>query len=133
MRKARVLVLMLAVFAAAASIMLVRNAGSRNAAISLPIETIDVLVAARSFKSGETITRDKVKWQPRQYVKTPLEASKRRDALDIVEVYRRGHGCPAHVFRRVSVIAGGFHPGANLRSRAVSTRRKLDPTRPPVW
>jgi pilus assembly protein CpaB len=64
MRKARVLVLMLAVLAAAASIMLVRSAGSRNAASSRPIASIDVLVAARSFTSGETITRDDTKWQP---------------------------------------------------------------------
>lgn len=64
MRKARVLVLMLAVLAAGASIMLVRHAGSRNAARSRPIETIDVLVAARSFTSGETITKGDIKWQP---------------------------------------------------------------------
>jgi pilus assembly protein CpaB len=64
MRKARVLVLMLAVLAAVASMMLVRNAGSRNAAISRPIETIDVLIAARSFTSAETITTKDVKWQP---------------------------------------------------------------------
>jgi pilus assembly protein CpaB len=64
MRKARVLVLMLAVLAAGASIMLVRSAGSRQAAKSRPIETIDVLVAARSFTSGETVTKGDIKWQP---------------------------------------------------------------------
>jgi pilus assembly protein CpaB len=44
--------------------MLVRNASSRNAAKSRPVETIDVLVAAGSFTSGEIITQNDIKWQP---------------------------------------------------------------------
>ncbi|MEJ2124528.1 MAG: Flp pilus assembly protein CpaB, partial [Alphaproteobacteria bacterium] len=64
MRKARVLVLMLAVLAAAAAVILVRSAGSRNAAASRMPETVDVLVAARNFTNGETVTKADVKWQP---------------------------------------------------------------------
>lgn len=63
MRKARGLVLTLAALAAAAAVMLVRNAGPGTTPESRTVESVEVLVAARAITVGETVSPSDVRWQ----------------------------------------------------------------------